>query len=608
MPRNRMHFISRRAPTGLLAVALMALAASAVANAQTNLQPQLVLRPVTTGDISTNKLPSTTETSPGLTNVGVGQAAYLEIDVTAGADLSTITNITWSLTTKPSGSIAIIGGSPLPAGMPVYAPADRSVYEVAARALLRPDLRGTYVVNATITLKDGTTTSVAQTVFAADYVGISACTVCHSGGLAADVVQSWSQTEHASVFKNNISGIGETTYPATCYPCHTVGYDLNSTIPNGGFDKVAKQVGWTPPTGTLSPANWDALPDQLKNVANIQCENCHGPGSMHAQTGTPFEISVPSNSGACSVCHDAPSHHIKSTEWYNSAHAVTTRDPSGAGRDACVGCHTNNGFIGRMTGATTVDTTYAPIMCQTCHEPHGETTPSTATHLIRNMDTLKLADGTQVAGAGEGALCMQCHQARVDAATYAPTTAGSAHFGPHEGPQADMIEGANGYTYGQDLPSSAHGDVVPDTCVTCHMQTVATTDPGFLHVGGHTFNASYTPAGSSTPEDLVGACQGCHGKEISSFNFRLFDYDGDGKIDGVQTEVQHLLDQLSAMLPPVGDPKTSLNIDNTWTQPQLEAAYNWLFVTNDGSKGIHNTAYTVGLLKASIADLKAHQQ
>ena len=36
----------------------------------------------------------------------------------------------------------------------------------------------------------------------------------------------------------------------------------------------------------------------------------------------------------------------------------------------------------------------------------------------------------------------------------------------------------------------------------------------------------------------------------------------------------------------------------------MEASYNWQFVANDGSLGIHNTAYTVGLLKASIANLE----
>ena len=141
------------------------------------------------------------------------------------------------------------------------------------------------------------------------------------------MVPSWSKTAHASIFTNNISGIGETTYAATCYVCHTVGNDPNTTVANGGFNSVQAQLKWTPP-GTLTPDNWTNLPAALKNVANIQCENCHGPGSEHANSGgTPFAVSVPKGSGACSSCHDAPTHHVKSTEWFQSAHAVTTPIP-----------------------------------------------------------------------------------------------------------------------------------------------------------------------------------------------------------------------------------------------------------------------------------------
>jgi hypothetical protein len=216
---------------------------------------------------------------------------------------------------------------------------------------------------------------------------------------------------------------------------------------------------------------------------------------------------------------------------------------------------------------------------------------------------VNLADGTKVTNGGMGSLCMNCHQSRQNAKVYAATVAGSTYFGPHEGPQADMLQGVNGYTYGEAIPSSAHPYVVQDTCVTCHMQVAASTDPNVLKVGDHNFTMSYTPPGSTTPDQMVGACQNCHGPEITTFNFPLLDYDGDGTIDGVQTEVQHLMDQLSALLPPAGQPKTSLTINATWTRPQLEAAYNWLFVNNDGSHGVHNTAYAVGLLKASIADL-----
>ena len=597
---------NRRTPTGPLAVVLLTMVATTMVYAQTSLTTTLAVRPLTAGEIATYSLPSTTESSIGLTTVGIGQPAYLEAQVSLSVAASDISGVTWTLTTKPSGSKAAITTSPLGANVPVYEPSDRLAIQAAGRALLRPDVTGVYEVSATVTTHSGPTATASQTIVAATYVGITACAKCHSGGSAPSMVPSWSTTLHSQIFTSEITGTaGDTSYSSSCWGCHTVGYDLNATVSNGGFSDIMTKLGWTAPA-TITPANWTNMPASLQNVANIQCENCHGPGSEHANSGgTPWEISIATGSGTCGSCHDEPSHHVKTAEWNNSMHAVTTTDP--AGNATCVGCHTSFGFIGRMTGATNVNTAYSAINCQTCHEPHGQTQPSTAAHLIRNDNPVILADGTTVSNAGEGALCMNCHQSRQNAATYASTTPGSAHFGPHEGPQADMLEGANGYTYGKIIPSSAHAFVTTNTCVECHMQATVATDPAFLQAGGHTFKPSFTPAGSTTPVQLVGACQSCHGPEITTFNFPLFDYNGDGVIDGVQTEVQKLLDQLSSMLPPGTGPQTSLNIDATWTQPQLEAAYNWLYVTNDGSRGIHNTAYAVGLLKASIDDLNARK-
>jgi hypothetical protein len=127
-------------------------------------------------------------------------------------------------------------------------------------------------------------------------------------------------------------------------------------------------------------------------------------------------------------------------------------------------------------------------------------------------------------------------------------------------------------------------------------------------VGGHTFKMSFPGNAKIPAEEMVGACQTCHGADITSFNFPLLDYDGDGVIDGVQTEVQHLLNQLAVLLPPVGQAKTDITIDSTWTPQQLKAAYNYRFVQRDGSLGVHNVGYTVGLLKASIEDLKTNSK
>ena len=202
---------------------------------------------------------------------------------------------------------------------------------------------------------------------------------------------------------------------------------------------------------------------------------------------------------------------------------------------------------------------------------------------------------------------MNCHMARQNAAVYAATASASSHFGAHHGPQADMLAGTNGFTYGKDIPTSSHAYAVDDSCVTCHMQTVADTDPALTHAGGHTFAVAWDGGEGGTRVELVKVCQDCHGAVATSFNFSLLDYDNDGQVEGVQTEIQHLLDKLSTMLPPNGQAKTSLAIDSTWTRAQLEAAYNWQFVNDDGSRGVHNMAYTVGLLKASIADLEKNQ-
>jgi len=598
---------------GLMAVALMAMAAT-TAQAQASLQARLVARPLTPGDISTYKLPASTETSGGLTTVGVGTPVYLEVDVANTIPAADITGVNWVLTSKPLGSAAALTASPLGTNVPVYEPSDRLIYQVAGgaagRMVLRPDManlpagvQDQYTVTATITTASEGITNVSLTITAGTYVGISTCFFCHSGSQelpAYDDKSSWQTTAHSMIFTEGINGVlGH--YSQSCLQCHTVGYDTNPSSTNdNGFYAVMLQTGWTFPTN-LVPSNWTNMQanyPSLANLANIQCENCHGPGSEHFYSmGNTNLISHTVFSGDCNQCHDAPTHHVKGTEWYNSKHAVTTTDPAGSA--GCVICHTAYGFIARISGGPT-NLAYAPIGCQTCHEPHGQTIPTNNPHLLRTLANVTLMDGTTVTNAGEGLLCMECHHARQNAATYASTSAGSSHFGPHEGPQADMLEGVNGYTYGLAIPSSAHRDSVTNACITCHMQATASTDPTFLLAGGHTWNMSCSNGG--TNYEMVAACAQCHGP-ITTFNFPREDYDGDGVIEGVQTEVQNLLNDLGALLPPVGQPKSSLSIDSTWTQPQLEAAYNYLMVQKDGSLGVHNVAYTVGLLKASIANL-----
>jgi len=294
------------------------------------------------------------------------------------------------------------------------------------------------------------------------------------------------------------------------------------------------------------------------------------------------------------------SHHFRSAEWNNSGHAVAPEETG----SSCGRCHTAQGFANFAASKPAVSTPYEVITCAACHDAHS----ATNSHQLRTladvtlMDTSRPGGATVVTEGGYGKLCMQCHISRRDAVTYAESY--HSHYGPHHGPQTDMLVGANAITYGQEIPSSAHRHVVEDSCAECHMQENEGT-PSFTLAGGHTFNMKWD-SGTNVYE-LTEACVQCHG-EVEGFDFKRQDFDGNGVVEGVQTEVKGLLSKLAIMLPPVGVPKPdhspdNIAVDASWSKPHLKAAYNYLFVVEDGSYGVHNLSYAVGLLKASIADL-----
>jgi hypothetical protein len=218
---------------------------------------------------------------------------------------------------------------------------------------------------------------------------------------------------------------------------------------------------------------------------------------------------------------------------------------------------------------------------------------------------------------------MECHHSRNGSADSniekfklnQPTWAGGVSFGPHDSTAGDMVEGVNGIDYGKFIPSGAHSYTIENVCVGCHMQTIATNSPnyalGFTKAGGHTFSMTYLN-GTNTV-DLVDVCVKCHGP-IQHFDMVRKDYSEDGVIEGIQTEVQKLLNRLNTLLPDStyrsdgnyvadGIATNSVSAKTNWPTKFLNAAWNWQFVNVEGSHGIHNAPYAIGLLKASIADL-----
>jgi len=125
------------------------------------------------------------------------------------------------------------------------------------------------------------------------FVGIDACTNCHAAAR-----QVWNGTSHARAYATLATQFKE--FNLDCVGCHVTGYEK---------------------PGGSSVTHVDGL-------QNVQCEDCHGPGSMHVQNPTDKTriVAVPSPS-VCISCHHPP--HVEAFDV-----AVALRGVLGPGHGA----------------------------------------------------------------------------------------------------------------------------------------------------------------------------------------------------------------------------------------------------------------------------------
>jgi PKD repeat protein/nitrate reductase cytochrome c-type subunit len=128
------------------------------------------------------------------------------------------------------------------------------------------------------------------------FVGANKCNGCHG-----DKVTEWSGTGHATAISDLMDTNGNFIGHAAgfCVVCHSVGKGQP-----GGFVDLAT----TP------------------QLANVQCENCHGSANAHVNISTrQFHPVNTLAAEMCGGCHDG-SMHPTFAEWTNSPHAEVTPD------------------------------------------------------------------------------------------------------------------------------------------------------------------------------------------------------------------------------------------------------------------------------------------
>jgi hypothetical protein len=574
--------------------------------------------------------------STGLHNVGIGSLMYFKATISGQKFVTP----TWTVTRRPSGSATAIGTT------------KDVIDEYNQVVTLTPDKLGAYE----ITITDGSYTKTV-TINATKYLGYAntmvngvdqkvSCNTCHSSKVTA-----WSKTKHATMFTRAMSATPGLSGPSDhygsyCIGCHTTGYDKNPTAINDGFDDLT----FTYPT-VITTTTYNTLvtqfPDAMKR-ANIQCESCHGPAGSHLGAVTDRRMEATYDPAPCAYCHDSGNYHIFPEQWDASLHAGATSYPTGAGREACVRCHTGAGFAQYTAGVPTTDpyfdVSYSAITCSGCHNPHDATNTKqlrkvTAELITYNPTTPTSPTYTPVTEAGMGTICINCHQSRSEANAALLATSISVRFGPHYSAQGDILFSNNMLELGGvKLAKSNHKGAAVDACVRCHMYSLnALSGTTVNQWGGHSFSMSTFKKDATgkyilgpnnrrvTDKDNMEACAQCHGttfgtsfKEVKFFFNGNGDHDNDGVVEGLEEEVFGMVNKIMTELGKI--PGTTFSAEygqytstgtflpfpvpkTAWTKTQLSAYWNAITAHNDKSGGIHNPKYVVTGLKGAMASL-----
>ena len=365
-------------------------------------------------------------------------------------------------------------------------------------------------------------------------------------------------------------------------------------------------------------AKWEAT---RHSQLGIGCEQCHGPGSVHAAGPSDENILSYPNLARSEVC--AQCHGPMASDFHSSPHAEVVEDVVGSATPSktCLRCHSapfRADYVDApLLEGKTADEVDAAIQalsadkvaafaaaskesasCVNCHSAMRDTPylswgTGKQYHLLREetlLDTSALAAGTPVKTYSTiNQMCGACHNNRGGGSNDATLTSSTVRPTFHHGPQFPMLMGVGGCEEGGSPPpvrTTAHASA-PGQCVRCHM-------PDAKHTMVVNFDKSCAPC--HTPGDAAAryAIRGAIEARLVALLTRLQNWSkatfGDPDLWNYTSYI------------PTG--KTAPNQSLIPIQVK-RARHNYYFVLYDKSYGVHNSTYTRYLLDLANANLDA---
>jgi DmsE family decaheme c-type cytochrome len=226
-------------------------------------------------------------------------------------------------------------------------------------------------------------------------------------------------------------------------------------------------------------------------LAGVECEDCHGAGSLHAKGEDNYgkiikagARSAEAANGVCLGCH-ASAHELQN--WFSGAHQshevrcldchrVHVAEPKLEARrlqnEACMRCHRKQEAESRLPYHHPV--VEAKMGCADCHDPHG----GTAGNNLRadNLNDLCLQCHAEFQGpftyqhAPVQESCLKCHTSHGSMQSNLlqvsqPILCLQCHAGHHNGsgvPLTNRCTNCHSAIHGTDIPSATGGSVFID--------------------------------------------------------------------------------------------------------------------------------------------------